>query len=327
MSKLPFLSLADGAAETASADGGGQAEATNAAASPSTSSADETQAEEMPVEATAAASGGASPVESGATNPESNSEAAGGEGTDGEKGEGQDSSSVLQLTGRVDFAEEQEEVVEVPAPRAAVAAAVESDNGSEDSAIKATAEQIAPGGAAEAELAPLAPVEAASEITPSANEITATVRSVDASGSAVPAVALTSNTATAPMQAPSDPLPASSSLPRVYPEPLPIPGFSPANHLEQPNSNPLPLIEPSTAVLPSPAASSSRVTIASALRTALATLTGSASPSPSDKEAAVLALQAGLHVLSAAEQAPKLKAAAAAEKPTSLIGALLHSPE
>jgi len=293
------------------------------AAAPSTSTADETQAEgDLQIGALALDASTAEP----ATATES-SEAAAGEEVGG--------SSVLHLTGRVEFAEEQEEVAQVPAPREA---AVEELNGSGDSTAAApeAASAESAGSAAPAADETKAAV-GSEEVKAEALSEPAEGRPID--GSAVAAMAPTSKTEVTGE--------ASPETLRV--DPLPSSGTSSATALEQPNATPT-VVDSSPAALKSPTAN--RATIAFAIRTALATLTGSALPSPlttdtssgdvhvqsstdssstlssspstSDKEAAVLALQAGLEVLLAAEQAPK-QAAAASEKPPSLIGALLHS--
>ena len=293
------------------------------AAAPSTSTADETQAEgDLQI--------GALALDASTAEPETateSSEAAAGEEVGG--------SSVLQLTGRVEFAEEQEEVAQVPAPREA---AVEELNGSGDSTAAApeAASAESAGSAAPAADETKAAV-GSEEVKAEALSEPAEGRPID--GSAVAAMAPTSKTEVTGE--------ASPETLRV--DPLPSSGTSSATALEQPNATPT-VVDSSPAALKSPTAN--RATIAFAIRTALATLTGSALPSPlttdtssgdvhvqsstdssstlssspstSDKEAAVLALQAGLEVLLAAEQAPK-QAAAASEKPPSLIGALLHS--
>ena len=297
------------------------------AAAPSTSTADETQAEGYLQ--TGAPALDASITEPETANTESSEAAAAAAG--GEAG----GSSVLQLTGRVEFAEEQEEVAQVPAPREA---AVEELNGSGDSTAAApeAASAESAGSAAPAADETKAAV-GSEEVKAEALSEPAEGRPID--GSAVAAMAPTSKTEVTGE--------ASPETLRV--DALPSSGASSATALEQPNATPL-VVDSSPAALKSSTAN--RATIAFAIRIALATLTGGALPSPlttdassgdvhvqsstdssgstssspstSDKEAAVLALQAGLDVLLAAEQAPK-QAAAASEKPPSLIGALLHT--
>jgi hypothetical protein len=322
--KLPFLSLADGAAES-----------TDMAAAPSTSTADETQAEGYLQ--TGAPALDASITEPETANTESSEAAAAAAG--GEAG----GSSVLQLTGRVEFAEEQEEVAQVPAPREA---AVEEGAGSGDSIA------AAPGGAPEAESAGSAE-SAARSAAPAADETKAAVGSEEVKAEALPEPAedrpIDGSAVAAMAPIPNTEVTGEASPETLRVDALPSSGASSATALEQPNATPL-VVDSSPAALKSSTAN--RATIAFAIRIALATLTGGALPSPlttdassgdvhvqsstdssgttssspstSDKEAAVLALQAGLDVLLAAEQAPK-QAAAASEKPPSLIGALLHT--